>query len=275
VAAGGQRFLLPTLTVRTLLHVPAGDAVAADGGLRAIPFEGAELPLVGLARALGLPEPPAAGTLIVVVVRVVDRSFGLVVDELLGIREVMIQGLGELLAPLGHLAGAAVSGDGEVLLLLDPLAFAPGGRLALRRPVAVPAPAPSQRGTAVLLVDDSLSVRKVLARRLGRLGLQVTTAQDGEEALELLREERFDALVTDLEMPRMNGYQLIETVRRRPETRELPVVVITTRAGREHGDLARRLGADRYLTKPVDHETLAALLGELTGGDRAPAGEGR
>jgi chemosensory pili system protein ChpA (sensor histidine kinase/response regulator) len=127
----------------------------------------------------------------------------------------------------------------------------------------------------VLLVDDSLSVRKVLARRLGRLGLQVTTAQDGEEALELLREERFDALVTDLEMPRMNGYQLIETVRRRPETRELPVVVITTRAGREHGDLARRLGADRYLTKPVDHETLAALLGELTGGDRAPAGEGR
>jgi chemosensory pili system protein ChpA (sensor histidine kinase/response regulator) len=276
VGAGGQRFLLPTLTVRTLLQVPAADAVAADGGLPAIPFEGAPLPLVGLARALGLPEPAAAAdTWTVVVVRVVDRSFGLVVDELFGIREVMIQGLGELLAPLGHLAGAAVSGDGEVLLLLDPLAFAPGGRLALRRPVAVAAPAPSPRGTAVLLVDDSLSVRKVLARRLGRLGLEVTTAQDGEEALELLREERFDALVTDLEMPRMNGYQLIETVRRRPETRELPVVVITTRAGREHGDLARRLGADRYLTKPVDHEALAALLGELTGGDRAPAGEGR
>jgi chemosensory pili system protein ChpA (sensor histidine kinase/response regulator) len=173
------------------------------------------------------------------------------------------------------LAGAAVSGDGEVLLLLDPLAFAPGGRLAGRRPVAARAPAPSPRGTAVLLVDDSLSVRKVLARRLGRLGLVVTTAQDGEEALELLREERFDALVTDLEMPRMHGYQLIETVRRRPETRELPVVVITTRAGREHGDLARRLGADRYLTKPVDHEALAVLLGELIGGDREPAGEGR
>jgi chemosensory pili system protein ChpA (sensor histidine kinase/response regulator) len=127
----------------------------------------------------------------------------------------------------------------------------------------------------VLLVDDSLSVRKVLARRLGRLGLVVTTAQDGEEALELLRGERFDALVTDLEMPRMNGYQLIETVRRRPESRELPVVVITTRAGREHGDLARRLGADRSLTTPVDHAALAALRGVLPGGARAPVGEER
>jgi chemosensory pili system protein ChpA (sensor histidine kinase/response regulator) len=178
----------------------------------------------------------------------------------------MVQGLGDLLAPLDHLAGAAVTGDGEVVLLLDPLAFAPGGRLASLPQVSAAAPAPEARGTAVLLVDDSLSVRKVLARRLARLGFEVTTAQDGEEALELLREGRFDALVTDLEMPRLNGYELIETVRRRPATRDLPVVVITTRAGREHGELAHRLGADRYLTKPVDHDTLAETLRALVSG---------
>jgi CheY-like chemotaxis protein len=78
--------------------------------------------------------------------------------------------------------------------------------------------------------------------------------------------------VTDLEMPRMNGYELIETVRRRPATRDLPVIVITTRAGRAHGEMARRVGADRFLTKPVDHETLAETLRVLAAGrDRGPA----
>jgi chemosensory pili system protein ChpA (sensor histidine kinase/response regulator) len=271
VAAGEQRFLLPTLTVRTLLQV--APEAAADGGSAAIRFEGAELPLVGLAQALGLPARPAAGPKTVVVVRVVERSFGLVVDEVLGLREVMIQGLGELLTPLDHLAGAAVTGGGEVVLMLNPLALAPGGRLASRPAVRPSAAVPAPPGTSVLLVDDSLSVRKVLARRLERLGLAVTTAVDGEEALERLREGRFDALVTDLEMPRMNGYQLIETVRRRPESRELPLIVITTRAGREHGDLAHRLGADHYLTKPVDHDLLARLVRELAAGRRAPAAE--
>lgn len=275
LAAGGRRFLLPTLAVRTLLHVERDDARTPDGELGSLSHEGEDLPLVSLARSLGLPEQPADGPYTVVVVRVVESSFGLVADDVLGVREVMVQGLGELLAPLGHLAGAAVSAAGGVVLLLDPLAFAPGGRLASHEPVAAPAPVPEERGTSVLLVDDSLSVRKILARRLGRLGFEVTTAQDGEEALELLRQGDFDALVTDLEMPRMNGYELIESVRRRPATRELPVVVITTRAGREHGDLAHRLGAHRYLTKPVDHDTLGDLLRDLVagGGASSPAGE--
>jgi chemosensory pili system protein ChpA (sensor histidine kinase/response regulator) len=272
VGAAGRGFLLPTLAVRSLFLVEGKAVTAPQGGFREVPFEDGELPLVGLARALGLPDSPAGGPLAVVVIQVLDRVFGLVVDELLGIREVMVQGLGELLAPLEHLAGAAVSGDGDVLLLLDPLAFVPGGRLARRGPVAAVAPAPVARRTAVLLVDDSLSVRKVLARRLGRLGFEVTTAQDGEEALEHLREEHFAVLVTDLEMPRMNGYELIETVRRRPATRDLPVIVITTRAGRAHGEMARRVGADRFLTKPVDHETLAETLRVLAAGrDRGPA----
>lgn len=281
VAAGGRRFLLPTLAVRTLLHRAPEELLTPEGGLRPIAWEGDELPLVSLARGLGLPERlvdlpmerPAAEPWTVVVVRVVDRAFGLVVDEVQGIREVMVQGLGELLAPLDHLAGAALSADGEVELLLDPLAFAPGSPLAARRPVAAPAPAPEARGTAVLLVDDSLSVRKVLARRLGRLGFEVTTAQDGEEALELLRAGSFEALVTDLEMPRMNGYELIESLRHRPATRDLPVVVITTRARREHGDLAHRLGADRFLTKPVDHDTLGGILRELVAGGPSSARE--
>jgi chemosensory pili system protein ChpA (sensor histidine kinase/response regulator) len=258
VGAGGGRFLLPALAVRSLLHVAREDAAGPDGGFRTVRFEDAELPVVGLSRALGLPEAPAGGPLAVVVVQVLDRAFGLAVDELLGLDEVAVQGLGELLAPLGHLAGAAVSADGDVLLLLDPLAFVPGGRLAGREPVAAEAPRPAERRTSVLLVDDSVSVRRVLARRLGRLGLAVTTARDGQEALELLRQEPFDVLVTDLEMPRMSGYELVETVRRRPATRRLPVVIVTTRTG-----LAREVGADRFLTKPVDHEALAEIVREL------------
>jgi chemosensory pili system protein ChpA (sensor histidine kinase/response regulator) len=115
----------------------------------------------------------------------------------------------------------------------------------------------------VLLVDDSLSVRKFVGAMLAKAGLEVTTANDGAEGLARIAAEDFDLVITDLEMPRVNGYELIDDLRRRPSTRHLPVVVLTTRAGDKHVHLARRLGISHYVTKPVEEQAFVRLIESL------------
>ena len=124
----------------------------------------------------------------------------------------------------------------------------------------------------MLLVDDSLSVRKFVGAMLEKAGFEVTTANDGADALAHMAQAEFDVLVTDLEMPRLNGYELLEDVRRRPSTRELPVVILTTRAGDKHQSLARRLGVNHYMTKPVAEEAFVRLIESLAPGgvERTP-----
>jgi chemosensory pili system protein ChpA (sensor histidine kinase/response regulator) len=120
----------------------------------------------------------------------------------------------------------------------------------------------------VLLVDDSVSVRKFVGRMLVRAGFGVTTAVDGAEALRHVADGAFEVVITDLEMPRVNGYELLEDLRRRPTMRAVPVVVLSTRAGDKHVGLARRLGVTHYVTKPVDERTFVRLIESLI----APAG---
>jgi chemosensory pili system protein ChpA (sensor histidine kinase/response regulator) len=123
-------------------------------------------------------------------------------------------------------------------------------------------PATLRKGN-VLLVDDSISVRKFVGQMLEKAGFDVTTAIDGTEALARLGEREFTVMVTDLEMPRLNGYELLEDVRRRPAIRELPIVILTTRSGAKHESLARRLGADHYVTKPVTEDVFVQLIESL------------
>jgi CheY-like chemotaxis protein len=113
-------------------------------------------------------------------------------------------------------------------------------------------------------VDDSVSVRKFVGQMLERAGFEVLTATDGAEALRRLAESPVDAVITDLEMPRVSGYELIEDMRSRAATRALPVVVLTTRAGAKHVSLARRLGITHYVTKPVDEDAFVRLVDSLT-----------
>jgi CheY-like chemotaxis protein len=117
-------------------------------------------------------------------------------------------------------------------------------------------------------VDDSISVRKFVGQMLERAGLAVLTAADGVEALGMLEETAVDAVITDLEMPRLNGFELIQELRRRAATRDLPIVVLTTRAGARHLNLARWLGVQDYVAKPVDEAAFVRLVSGLA----APAG---
>jgi chemosensory pili system protein ChpA (sensor histidine kinase/response regulator) len=287
---GEETFAVPVTAVRRMHHATAPElAAAADGGEELLLRAGAErLPLLRLDRLFRLPGRRAEPWLPVVILAAGRRSCALAVDELLGVEEVVIKGLGELLEDLPLFSGAVVTAEGKVVLLLDATAFTlataslaqsaetaeaaaaaeaagAAGAAAGGGPPASSAPAIAASSAArrLLLVDDSVSVRKAVGQMLGRHGYQVTAAADGEEALEALRLGSFDAVLTDLEMPRLNGYELIEEIRRGPRGGELPIVVITTRAGGKHLDLARRLGATACFGKPFDQAALLALLGGL------------
>jgi CheY-like chemotaxis protein len=150
------------------------------------------------------------------------------------------------------------------------LAFVPTPAPAVQaaQPVATPS---SDRPMRVLFVDDSLSVRKVAEKTLSALGVSVALAVDGMDALNKLREGSFDMVFTDLEMPRMHGFELIRELRTLAAYRDLPIVVVTSRSGQKHQDQARELGANEYITKPFTAKSLDAALSLFRGHTRGSA----
>jgi len=240
---------------------PRGEAIVVGDDL---------VDLVPLSSLLGLERLPRRPRRPVIVVRGAGRTLAIEVDEILHKQEIVVKPLGAFLQGVGPYGGASVGADGRVTLVLDAGALvetAAGAATAARGA----ARAARSRGNAVadagrprvLLVDDSVSVRKFVGQMLDKAGFDVTTAADGADAMVRLAEAAFDVLVTDLEMPRVNGYELIEDVRRRAATRELPVIVLTTRAGDKHVALAKSLGVEHYVTKPVEEHAFVSLVASL------------
>jgi chemosensory pili system protein ChpA (sensor histidine kinase/response regulator) len=240
---------------------PRGEAIAVGDDL---------VDLVPLSSLLGLERLPRRPRRPVIVVRGAGRTLAVEVDEILHKQEIVVKPLGAFLQGVGPYGGASVGADGRVTLVLDAGALvetaagavtaARGEARAARSRGDAAADAGRQR---VLLVDDSVSVRKFVGQMLEKAGFDVTTAADGADAMIRLAEAAFDVLVTDLEMPRVNGYELIEDVRRRAATRELPVIVLTTRAGDKHVALAKSLGVEHYITKPVEEHAFVSLVASL------------
>jgi chemosensory pili system protein ChpA (sensor histidine kinase/response regulator) len=271
VRSGGEMLAIPLNAVRVILRLRPGE-IQASGGSEAVRVDGQLVDLLRLDRVLGLPAPPAGNVVPVVVLRAGGRQAALAVDDLVGKEEIVIKPLGAFLDGVGPFAGATISGEGRVILMLD------AGRLVALTEGGVRPGAPARRaedsalprrpaGTIlgrVLLVDDSISVRKFVGHMLERAGFRVSTANDGAEALQRLGEAAVDVVVTDLEMPRVNGSELIEDLRRRAGTKNLPVVVLTTRAGDKHVSLARRLGVQHYVSKPVDERAFVRLIESLS-----------
>jgi len=234
---------------------------------------GAELfDLVPLAEVLGLPETPRGRRRPVLVLRAAGRLLAVEVDEILHKQDIVIKPLGRFLEGAGPYAGATVTADGRVVLLLDAPGVADTAAQRARRERAMPPaaahPAVGMASGApgrkhILLVDDSISVRRFVGQMLEKAGFVVTTAADGADAIARLGAAAFDLVITDLEMPRVNGYELIDDLRRRASTRATPVIVLTTRAGDKHVALARELGVDHYVTKPVEEQSFVALVGSV------------
>jgi chemosensory pili system protein ChpA (sensor histidine kinase/response regulator) len=197
------------------------------------------------------------------------------VDEVVGNQEVVVKNVGPQLARLPGLAGVTLLPSGAVALIYNPVALATvygdAARQRMRQGVQPVGPQPAAveaaRAPMVMVVDDSLTVRRVTQRLLVREGYRVVLAKDGLDALERLAEERPVVLLSDIEMPRMDGFDLVRNVRADPRLADLPVVMITSRIAQKHRDYAAELGVDHYLGKPYSEEELLSLVARYAGAD--------
>jgi chemosensory pili system protein ChpA (sensor histidine kinase/response regulator) len=222
---------------------------------------------------------PAGRSQPIVVIRSAAQRVALHVDEVVGNQEVVVKNVGPQLARLPGLAGVTLLPSGQVALIYNPVALAtlygPGAQRQMAADVAAPqtpepaAAVPAQLAPMVMVVDDSLTVRRVTQRLLVREGYRVVTAKDGLEALERLAEERPAVLLSDIEMPRMDGFDLARNVRADARLAGLPIVMITSRIAQKHRDYAASLGVDHYLGKPYSEEELLSLVARYAGADVA------
>jgi chemosensory pili system protein ChpA (sensor histidine kinase/response regulator) len=265
VKSGGQSFAFPINSVKTLRYIAADQLTGSE-----VNIGDQLLPLYHLHDLLQLPLGAQGFERAVAVLETGAGQVAITVDDFAQIEEVVIKSLGETLQKLSYVSGATISSKGEVILLIDPAGLVRLAGQSIRQAVAftptVTAPV-QQQALRLLLVDDSVSVRKVVGKMLARAGYEVVTANDGQDAIDILRQQAFDVVLTDLEMPRVNGYELIEDLRRRYNNDTLPIVVMTTRAGEKHMNLALELGANNYLTKPVDENKLLNFLRTLQSKD--------
>jgi chemosensory pili system protein ChpA (sensor histidine kinase/response regulator) len=215
----------------------------------------------------------------VVVIRSAQQRIALHVDEVLGNQEAVVKNLGPQLSRLPGLAGMTLLASGAVALIYNPVALAAlyaDSAHAMMRAGAEPPPgaAPVVEAAAtaaplVMVVDDSLTVRRVTQRLLVREGYRVVVAKDGLDALERLAEERPQVVLSDIEMPRMDGFDLVRNIRGDERLRDLPVIMITSRIAQKHRDVAAELGVEHYLGKPYSEEDLLALVGRYAASEVA------
>lgn len=267
VHLGEEQYAIPLNTIEGIVRVPPAE-LAACYQLDAprYVYAGHEYELRYLGELLqGMPRPALLGQSVplpVLLVHSQEQSFAIQADSLSPSREIVVKSLGPQFAAVAGLSGATLLGDGRVVLILDllgqlrgqqrRLARLPGGGAA-RRQVFGPAP---RRALLVMVVDDSVTVRKVTSRLLERHGMSVLTAKDGVDAMALLEEHRPDVLLLDIEMPRMDGFEVATRIRRDERLKDLPIIMITSRTGQKHRDRAMAIGVNEYLGKPYQESIL-------------------
>ena len=223
------------------------------------------------------PAPSEARTRTVVIIRSAQQRIALHVDEVMGNQEVVVKNLGPQLSRLPGLAGITLLASGAVALIYNPVALATlygdAAREATRVAMNVPSTLDAVPRTVepavalaplVMVVDDSLTVRRVTQRLLLREGYRVVLAKDGLDALERLAEALPEIVLSDIEMPRMDGFDLVRNMRADARLRDLPVIMITSRIAQKHREYAAELGVDHYLGKPYSEEDLLALIARYT-----------
>ncbi len=203
----------------------------------------------------------------VVLVRTTEHAVAIQVDRLMGSREIVVKSLGQQFSAVEGLNGATVMGDGSVVVILDPHAM-------IRKEMALIAPSSQglelaedvpeeDRAKTVMVVDDSVTVRKVTTRFLEREGYEVMTAKDGADALLILQDTMPDVMLLDIEMPRMDGFEVASNIRSSSRLKDLPIIMITSRTGEKHRDRALSLGVNKYMGKPYQEEALLNNIRDL------------
>ncbi|MBU2478729.1 MAG: response regulator, partial [Gammaproteobacteria bacterium] len=200
----------------------------------------------------------------VLLVRSGEHRMALQVESLLGSRETVVKSVGPQISSVRGISGATILGDGRVVLILDLGGLLRSGGMALGIDRLEPiVEREESRTMTVMVVDDSITVRKVTTRLLERNDMQVITAKDGVDAVAKLQEHIPDMMLLDIEMPRMDGFELATHIRNEARLRGIPIIMITSRTGDKHRKRAMEIGVDRYLGKPFQETELLATIREL------------
>lgn len=273
VCAGGQEFLLPLEAVERALRVRSEELGAVEGR-PALVVDGRALPAVrlGLVLGLGAGERAAAEALPCLVVRAGERRIALLVDEIRGEREALVKELRPPLLRVRHVAAAGLLGSGRIVPILRPadLVRAPGS--APRPPVA-PAGGARTRQAAVLVVDDAVTTRTMERSVLEAAGYRVRVAVDGVDAWTALAGEEFDLVVSDVDMPRLDGFGLTARIRSDARLAGLPVVLVTALESREDKERGVEVGANAYVVKSsFEQSNLLEIIRRLGVPAELPAG---
>ncbi len=280
VGVGSTVYALPFAALESAARIARDELAAiyeaqAGGELRDFVHRGRNYRVVYLGSLLDprvQPDPGESRWAPLLLVRFGEQRIAVQVDTLMETARVLVKPLAARLGALRWLAGGSILPDGRVALILDLLALLRGGLFQERRPargepaLTLTAGPEAPARACVMVVDDSLTVRRVTTRMLEHRHIEVMTAKDGVEALTLLDERLPDLILLDVEMPRMDGYELIRHIRQSERLRALPVIMITSRTGAKHRDHALSLGVDRYLGKPYQEgellDEIAAVLRE-------------
>ncbi|MEO0616235.1 MAG: Hpt domain-containing protein [Pseudomonadota bacterium] len=266
VRAGEEVFALPLPTVEGVTRLPRAEVERMLDEPDAI-FDYGEhsyrlrhlAPLVGGSGGQVLEDEQAAVPIILV--RAGNHSTALLVDEMLASREIVVKSVGPQISGITGVSGATILGDGRVVLILDMPSL-----VRLHRPLVAPRDAAeeAEQAPVVLVVDDSITVRRVTERFLLRNGYRALTAKDGLDAVSVIQEQTPDLILLDIEMPRMDGFEFASHVRNDARFAELPIIMITSRTGEKHKARAIEIGVNDYLGKPYqDLELLKAIEQQL------------
>jgi two-component system chemotaxis sensor kinase CheA len=260
VQRGGQTFGVPLASV---IEAVTPERSSSLGGAVAIEVRGESIGLADLADVLGASAPALAPGAPAVVVTSSSRRLALAVDAVTGEQETVVKPLGAMLSGVPGYLGAAILGDGTAALVLDPAHVSRGG--TGRGAGAARAAAPARPGPPrVLIVDDQFTVRELQRSILEAAGYSVDTAKDGREALDRLRRGGVDLVLTDLDMPAMDGFELVGHVRADADLEALPVVIVTSRGNEEDRRRGAEVGADAYVVKAeFDQQALLDIVQRL------------
>ncbi|WP_434030324.1 Hpt domain-containing protein [[Pseudomonas] boreopolis] len=264
VRIGETTFAVPVASVSGIGRIARARYDSGEGGYR---YGGEDYTLYDLGTLVGQAAATADGAAQVplLLVRSGELRAAVAIDQVLGNREIVVKPVGLQIASVPGIYGATITGDGRVVVILD---VAPLVRRHLAQPArpVIEAPAEVQRiAPLVMVVDDSLTMRKVTGRVLERHNLEVVTARDGVEALEKLEERIPDLMLLDIEMPRMDGYELATAMRADARFKAVPIVMITSRSGDKHRQRAFEIGVQRYLGKPYQELDLMRNVYDLLG----------
>jgi chemosensory pili system protein ChpA (sensor histidine kinase/response regulator) len=197
-------------------------------------------------------------------VNVGEQHFALHVEDLLGRREIVVKPVGMQIGSIHGIAGATILADGRVVLILEMSALVVSDSLFKSTTISdVIESTAVDKSKTVMVVDDSITIRKITERMLKRYGIEVVLAKDGIDATNLLQENVPDLMLLDIEMPKMDGFEVASYVRNDDRLKNIPIIMITSRTGSKHKEKAMKIGVDQYLGKPFQEDDLITNINEI------------